>query len=292
MDSWLIFRGCGMIFNQSTKWDDGSSKLFFAGSSNIPCNLPTNYRPIPIATKSQTALSAFPFVSERRGVDVPWFLDRSSQAYKIPGVCQCKWPLVSWTAPRTFASSFQFLVKFLFCTDKIESIELLSLVPQLHVGDCFEIHFHRWEFCDLLLSSHQKFCAKYDSTNTSSARNPCNFGPLTDLAISVFREMSLNTVITRYHSSVAPKEGSWEELACESLSRGTLAHEVRDSPWILAAIQVFRRKTGSPVPARDPHFWWFWILGCVWNRISPFSLICSLTINQYWDGCSTFTSLR
>ena len=44
------------------------------------------------------------------------------------------------------------------------------------------------------------FCARYDSINASSARSPCNFGPLTDLAITVFREMNINTVITRYQS--------------------------------------------------------------------------------------------
>ena len=31
-------------------------------------------------------------------------------------------------------------------------------------------------------------CTKHGSANASSARGPCNFGPLTDLAISVFRE--------------------------------------------------------------------------------------------------------
>ena len=33
------------------------------------------------------------------------------------------------------------------------------------------------------------FCTRYDSANTSSARCPCDFGPLADLAISVFREL-------------------------------------------------------------------------------------------------------
>ena len=42
-------------------------------------------------------------------------------------------------------------------------------------------------------------CTKYDSANTFSARGPCDFGPLADLSISVFREMSLNSVLTRYH---------------------------------------------------------------------------------------------
>ena len=41
------------------------------------------------------------------------------------------------------------------------------------------------------------FCTRYDSTNASSARCPCNFSPLTDLAISVLREVSINTVLTQ-----------------------------------------------------------------------------------------------
>ena len=45
------------------------------------------------------------------------------------------------------------------------------------------------------------FCTRYDSANTSSARGPCNFGPLRDLAISVFREVSTNTVFPNPHFS-------------------------------------------------------------------------------------------
>ena len=51
-----------------------------------------------------------------------------------------------------------------------------------------------------------------------------NFGPLTDLAISVFMKMSLNTVFTQILTSrKRSKDGSWEELACESLCSGTLS---------------------------------------------------------------------
>ena len=43
--------------------------------------------------------------------------------------------------------------KFLFGTDKTDSIEWLNLVPRLRIGDCSEIHPH-WRLCDLQLSSH------------------------------------------------------------------------------------------------------------------------------------------
>ena len=45
------------------------------------------------------------------------------------------------------------------------------------------------------------FCTKYDSANTNSARCCCDFGLLADLAISVFREVSINTVFTKIHTS-------------------------------------------------------------------------------------------
>ena len=47
----------------------------------------------------------------------------------------------------------------------------------------------------------KNFCTWYHSANTSSARGPCNFGPLADLAISVFREVSINTVFTQIRTS-------------------------------------------------------------------------------------------
>ena len=45
------------------------------------------------------------------------------------------------------------------------------------------------------------FCTRYDFANTSSAQGPCDFGPLADLAISVFREVSVNTVFTQIDTS-------------------------------------------------------------------------------------------
>ena len=47
------------------------------------------------------------------------------------------------------------------------------------------------------------FCTRHGSANASSARSPCNVGPLTDLAFSVFREVSINTVYTKPHFSKA-----------------------------------------------------------------------------------------
>ena len=46
---------------------------------------------------------------------------------------------------------------------------------------------------------------KYGFAIASSARGPCNFGPFTDLAISVFKEMSLNTVLTQILTSLCSR---------------------------------------------------------------------------------------
>ena len=44
------------------------------------------------------------------------------------------------TARGTFVNSFPSPVKYLFCTDRIESIEWQDLVPRLRTGDCILIH--------------------------------------------------------------------------------------------------------------------------------------------------------
>ena len=64
------------------------------------------------------------------------------------------------------------------------------------------------------------FCTRYGSAIASSARGPCDFGPLTDLAFSVFREVNINTDQNPYFSQAKAKDGSWEELAFESLCSG------------------------------------------------------------------------
>ena len=68
------------------------------------------------------------------------------------------------------------------------------------------------------------FCTKYGSANASSARGPCDFCPLTD--ISQFRslekwEKTLCLPKSTLLVGVGTKDGSWEELACESLRSGT-----------------------------------------------------------------------
>ena len=58
--------------------------------------------------------------------------------------------------------------------------------------------------------------SRYGFAIASSAWCPCNFGPFTDLAISVFREMSMNIVFTQILVSLwsalkKPHEKNWRE---------------------------------------------------------------------------------
>ena len=106
----------------------------------------------------------------------------------------------------------------------LESIELPSPAPRLHIGDIvsrFAIVTENFVICCYQVTII--FCTKYGSANASSARGPCNFGPLADLANSVFREMSFNTVLTKSTLLLdkGSKDGSREELACESLQSRT-----------------------------------------------------------------------
>ena len=63
----------------------------------------------------------------------------------------------------------------------------------------FTIFTENFVICCNQITKH--FCTRYDSANASSARGPCNFGPLADLAISAFREVSVNTMFTQIRTS-------------------------------------------------------------------------------------------
>ena len=99
-------------------------------------------------------------------------------------------------------ASLGFLWSFCFCTDMPGSIEWPSPAQLLHIGDCFEIRNCHWGPCDLLLLSHQNFQHEVQLHYCVICMGPCNFRPFTDLAISVFREMNINTVLTQILTSL------------------------------------------------------------------------------------------
>ena len=85
-------------------------------------------------------------------------------------------------------------------------IRLDPLGGQVLHHDCISVIFSRFTIFteNLVICCYQVtkiFSTRYGSANASSAREPCNFCPLTDLAISVFWEMSVNTVLTQIHTS-------------------------------------------------------------------------------------------
>ena len=102
-------------------------------------------------------------------------------------------------APLCFLRSFCFA-----------RIRLDPLVGQVLHHDCISVIVSRFTTFteNLVIGCNQVtkiFCTKYDSTNASSARGTCNFGPLTDLAISVFMIMNINTVFTQILTSLCSR---------------------------------------------------------------------------------------
>ena len=148
----------------------------------------------------RTALSAIPFISDLCGVDVQWFQVNSSQDCQIPMNCQCKGLLVSWSAPRTSASSFP------------SSWEVVVL----HGYDC--VHWvakscvttsYRWLFRDSHPSLRTLWSAVVKSPKFPlwarlyqcvSCKEPLQFWfAQADIATSVFWEVSKNTVLPWWH---------------------------------------------------------------------------------------------
>ena len=91
------------------------------------------------------------------------------------------------------------------------------------------------------------FCTRYGSANSSSARCPCNFGPLTDLVISVFRELSTNTVFTQIHTSHWRRLWRWfmrRTGVWVSMFRNSVIHEIFSE--ILQPLGYVRTQRVSP----------------------------------------------
>ena len=77
---------------------------------------------------------------------------------------------------RNFVNSFPSPEKFLFCAEKIESIEWQDLVPLLRIGDCFGFTTFTENFVICCNEITKIFCTKYGSASASSARGACHLG--------------------------------------------------------------------------------------------------------------------
>ena len=82
-------------------------------------------------------------------------------------------------------------------------------------------------------------------------KRPCNFGRLTDLAISVFREVIWTQCLPKSTLLTGTKDGSWEELTYESLRSGTLS-STRFSPNSCSHYSASRRAARCTWRSTDP----------------------------------------
>ena len=227
-DNWSFEKVLQSVFQMASSHQTRDLECFADDSSN-PWNLSTVSHPDLIATIQQTyflftlrtALSAVPFVSDLCGVDAHWFQERSSQA--LPNSKE----LSVWlTLGFPFGSKNFCKLFYVFC-----EVFVLHGYDWIHwVAKSCTTTAYRWLFRDsnpsLTIGCNQItriFGTKYDSANTSSARGPCDVGPLADLAISVFREVKKKLCSPKSTRLVGSKDGSWEELACESLCSRTLS---------------------------------------------------------------------
>ena len=92
-------------------------------------------------------------------------------------------------------SFFLFAEKFLFCTGMIESIELPNLVLRQRIGDCSRFTSSTENFVICCYQVTKIFCSRCGCASALSAR-PCYFCPHADVAVSVLRAVSINTVLT------------------------------------------------------------------------------------------------
>ena len=94
------------------------------------------------------------------------------------------------------------------------------------------------------------FCTKYGSANASSARDSCNVGLPTDLAISIFWEVRMgDPLFSKAWAQKTVHEKIWRVSFCVQ----ELYHP-REFFWILAVILGFRNKTCLTVLIRGLRF--------------------------------------
>ena len=104
------------------------------------------------------------------------------------------------------------------------------------------------------------FCTKYDSLQ----RSPCDFGPLADLAISVFRGVSISTMFTQIRTSRRRWLQKWHmRRTCVwvSVFRNSVIHKILSE--FLQPFWYFGMAQVSPFLDRDSHFYLvlgFWLV--------------------------------
>ena len=186
---------------------------------------------------------------------------------------------------------FSFLRRFCFTR-----IWLNPLSSQSWRHNCISVIVSRFRSFtkDFVICCYQAtniFFTRYDITSTSSARRPCNFSPLADLPISVFREVNINTVFAWYHSSLWLQRGFmrrtqvWVSILGDSAIRKI--HSEFFQPF-----RYFGKWLVAPYLLMVHIFIGFRVLGWVRRRVASCSLVCTLTFNWCWNRCWTCTFVR
>ena len=120
------------------------------------------------------------------------------------------------------------------------------------------------------------FCSRCGCASAFSAKGPCYVGPYANVAVSVLREMSMNTVLTRYHFS--PR--LWK-LTHEKNSRVRPCvlelFRPQDLPWIILTI-LAGHATGLPVLSRCPHFFFVFLVSVGSGDGSPHARSLALSL--------------
>ena len=222
MDSWLVFRRNRVMLKQWTKRNDRSSKKF--PKTSLIWGLPIRQE---ILNVSQIG-TAFHGICQPIFIQT-WLQQYCRRTFLYSAHCSFSNPICLWSvwcrramipgkiftgfakfqgivsvndfwSPRRFhellQAPFGFLRSFRFAR-----IRLNPLSGQVLHHECIWMIVSRFttfneNFVICCYQVTKTFCTKYDSANASSAQGPCDFGPLADLAISVSREVSINTVFT------------------------------------------------------------------------------------------------
>ena len=111
----------------------------------------------------------------------------------------------------------------------------------------------------------------FDSTDTSSARIPCAFGPLADLAISVFRVVSIHSVFPNPHVSLLSALKKLHEKNWRVTLRVQGLYHPPNSLWMNSCRHSSMAEYGSPYLFRILIFWVFGILVGSCNHSSDVS---------------------
>ena len=150
-----------------------------------------------------------------------------------------------------------------------KSIEWPSPAPRLQVDDFLKIHNLHWEL--VICCSHitNIICTRYNSTNTSSARSFCNFGPLIDLENSVFKKILVDDRVPERRDSHASSSFKSPSEPTSVISADLGKQCLNSVLWTLAAIPARWNGTSLSAPYLGLRFDLVLVFWLVWSTSLP-----------------------